>query len=79
MCVNGHVGEVFASREIFGTLLGKSCFAVLLTGYVWEMTSYPSKFDHFDVRFCSLAAEILEVQSSKSVFKFQLEVAFLFL
>jgi len=67
MGVNGHVGKAFVSHEIFGALLGKSCFVVLLTSYVLEMIFYASKFDHFDARFRSSAAEILEFQSLKSI------------
>jgi hypothetical protein len=79
MGVNGHGGKAFVSGEIFGALLEKSCFVILLTSYVLEMVSYPSKFSHFDARFRNSAAEILEFQSSKTVFKFPLEVVFLFL
>jgi hypothetical protein len=79
MGVNGHVGKAFVSGEIFGALLEKSCFVVLLTNYVLEMVSYPSKFDCFDAKFRNSPAEILEFQSSKTVFKFLLEVVFLFL
>ncbi len=75
----GMWGKAFVSDEIFGALLEKSYFVVLLTSYVLEIVSYPSKFDHFDAKVRNSAAEILEFQSSKTVFKFPLEVVFLFL
>jgi len=79
MGVNGHVGESFCFSRNFWSPTGEIVFCRFTNQLRLGNGFLSEQFDHFDVRFRNSAAEILEFQSSKTVFKLPLEVVFLFL